>query len=162
RELLPVLQLDHDVTRKLSRRLRVVTARLGAVRELDVLLLLIDELHVSRRDRGPALERMRIATSKARDAARTRLFDHLPLPELRSMLATLKRAQGVLGRMHDLQVLIDRARDVQASIAPPQIAVWGELDVLVVALDEDCRRLHARYMRSRDRLVALATALSTR
>ena len=64
--------------------------------------------------------------------------------------------------MHDLQVLIDRVRDVQASIAPPQIAVWGELDALVIALDEDCRRLHARYMRSRDRLVALATGLSTR
>ena len=77
-------------------------------------------------------------------------------------LAALKRAQAVLGRMHDLQVLIDRVRDVQASIAPPQIAVWGELDALVIALDEDCRRLHARYMRSRDRLVALATGLSTR
>src|SRR5260370_39500596 len=43
RELLPVLQLHPDATRKHLRRLRNVTERLGAVRELDVLLLLIDE-----------------------------------------------------------------------------------------------------------------------
>src|SRR5438445_10273989 len=45
RELLPILQLDPPVTRKLVRRLRRVTERLGTVRELDVLLLLLDELH---------------------------------------------------------------------------------------------------------------------
>src|SRR6266704_224163 len=43
RELIPVLQLDHNVARKLGRRLRKITRRLGAIRELDVLLLLIDE-----------------------------------------------------------------------------------------------------------------------
>ena len=37
REVLPVLQLDPDVLRKLSRRLRKITDRLGTVRELDVL-----------------------------------------------------------------------------------------------------------------------------
>ena len=40
RELLPMLQLDHDKSRKLRPTLRKVTRRLGAVRELDVLLLL--------------------------------------------------------------------------------------------------------------------------
>ena len=44
REVLPVLQLDADVLHKLSRRLRKITDRLGAVRELDVLLAVIDEL----------------------------------------------------------------------------------------------------------------------
>ena len=58
RELLPVLQLDYDVAVKLNRRLRRVTARLGTVRELDVLLLLIDELHVSRRVRLSAKGRV--------------------------------------------------------------------------------------------------------
>jgi CHAD domain-containing protein len=47
RELVPVLQLDAGRTRKLGRRLRKVTSRLGAMREFDVLLLLVDELHVS-------------------------------------------------------------------------------------------------------------------
>src|SRR5262249_32629142 len=45
RELVPVLQLDRALTRKLVKRLRRVTDRLGALRELDVLLLLLDELH---------------------------------------------------------------------------------------------------------------------
>jgi CHAD domain-containing protein len=49
RELVPLLQLEHGSSRKLGRRLRKVTNRLGTVRELDVLLLLIDELHVSGR-----------------------------------------------------------------------------------------------------------------
>ena len=49
RELVPMLQLDGSIGRKIGRRLRKVTGRLGTVRELDVLLLMIDELHVSRR-----------------------------------------------------------------------------------------------------------------
>src|SRR5258708_15744367 len=49
RELLPMLQLDRAQARKIGRRLRKVTARLGTVRELDVLLMLIDELPVAGR-----------------------------------------------------------------------------------------------------------------
>src|SRR5215471_507452 len=55
RELMPMLQIDADKERKLSRRLQKITRRLGVVRELDVLLLLIDELHVARRDHREAL-----------------------------------------------------------------------------------------------------------
>ena len=40
RELLPILELDPRVSRKLGRRLRKVTRALGPVRELDVLLTL--------------------------------------------------------------------------------------------------------------------------
>src|SRR5258708_29567413 len=58
RELLPVLQLQPDATRKHLRRLRNVTERLGAVRELDVLLLLIHEWHDSRRARRASLARI--------------------------------------------------------------------------------------------------------
>src|SRR5258708_17575668 len=70
RELVPVLQLDGGASRKLARRLRKVTTRLGTVRELDVLLLSIDELHVSRRDRSAALGRVGVSVSKDRDHAR--------------------------------------------------------------------------------------------
>ena len=42
-----MLQLGQDTTRKLERGLRKATRRLGQVRELDVLLPLIDELHES-------------------------------------------------------------------------------------------------------------------
>src|SRR5712671_3316791 len=43
RELLPVVGLDAAVAAKLARRLRKVARVLGSVRELDVLLRLIEE-----------------------------------------------------------------------------------------------------------------------
>lgn len=56
RELLPVLQLDSAATRKLTRRLRKATRGLGTARELDVLQLLIEELHEAGRSRPRVLE----------------------------------------------------------------------------------------------------------
>lgn len=251
RELLPLLELHPDRTKKLNRRLRKVTRRLGTVRELDVLMLLIDELHVSRRRHSAALSQVGVSVSKQRDQARKRLFARDPAGALRRVakrlgrvaddlqeqtqprgraprvwrwavdarvasradrlrtaideagtvylperlhavrlalkklryalelstelatakstaqktqpdLRTLKRGQDVLGRMHDLQTLIARVREVQASVSPPNVTVWHELDVLVAALDDDCRRLHARYMRARSSLVAIAEKLSAR
>jgi CHAD domain-containing protein len=247
RELLPVLQLEATVTRKLNGRLRKVTNHLGAVRELDVLLLLIDELNVSHRARSAALSRVGITVAKNRDEARKRLASKLPiagmsrlgrklhrlvetlrtaeassskttarhwrwavearvagrssrlteaiqeagavyLPErlhavriaLKKLryavellaeigagvtaadLRALKRGQDLLGRMHDLQVLMDSVRAVQASLVPPNLTVWQDLDVLVVSIEDECRRLHAQYMRSRHRLTAVTEHLSTR
>ena len=246
RELIPLLQLEHDLARKLGRRLRKVTRRLGSVRELDVLLLLIDELRVSRREYSQALGRLAVTVSKERDDARghlgfrapfdearraarrlARILERLPeeeqpspvhgsaerwrwamdariagraarltatmsdagavyLPErlhavriaLKKLrysvevateaagqrssadLRTLRRAQDTLGRLHDLQVLIDRIRQMQASLVPPRVTVWHGLDRLVTALENDCRRLHARYVRQRARLDAIAARLS--
>lgn len=245
RELIPMLQLDRQVARKLGRRLRRVTTRLGTVRELDVLFILIDELHVSRREWSSALGRVGMTVSKARDEARKRLFARLPAAEMRRLarkldrvvddlrtmetssskaaargwrwaidarvarragrlssamheagalylperlhtvrialkklryalelsaegaagkaaeadLRALKRAQELLGRMHDLQMFIERVRQVQASLAPPSVTVWRGLDALRAALEDDCRRLHARYMRGQDTLTDLAGRL---
>jgi len=246
RELVPVLQIDHDATKKLSRRLRKLTSRLGTVRGLDVMLLGIDELHEARRVQGSALARVGVAVSKERDRARRRLFAHLPIedvwrlvqkldrvvhdlkehetsssrtaarhwkwsvdarlerraarvasaildagaiyiPErlhavriaLKKMryalelsldvagvrgnadLRAFKRAQDLLGRLHDLQMLIERVRQEQASLAPPNLAVWRDLDALISSLEDDCRRLHARYMRMRDDLVAVVDRLGS-
>jgi CHAD domain-containing protein len=72
----------------------------------------------------------------------------------------LRATQDVLGRMHDIQTLIDRVRQVQATLAPPNVNVWRSLDALLQSLDDDCRRLHARYMRARPKLEALADRLS--
>jgi len=244
RELVPVLQLDHATSKKLSRRLRKLTMHLGRVRELDVLMLGIDEMHDARPGHSTALARIGVAVSKDRDHARRRLFELLPVEDIRRLtrkldksiadlkllessssrtaarswrwavearlerraglltaavhdagavyiperlhtvrialkklryalelsndvsgarggadLRTLKKVQDLLGRMHDLQVLIDRVRQVQASLAPPNVAVWRDLDALVATLEDDCRRLHARYMRTRDSLVELAGRL---
>jgi hypothetical protein len=74
----------------------------------------------------------------------------------------LKRGQDLLGRLHDLQMLIDHVRETQASLAPPNITIWRELDALVGSLEDDCRRLHARYMRLRDALALTAERRSER
>ena len=70
-------------------------------------------------------------------------------------LSLLKRGQDLLGRVHDVQLLIDQVRQTQASLTPPSVTVWREFDTLVASLEDDCRRLHARYMRMRDRLAAV-------
>jgi len=246
REVIPVLQLDSDIASKLGRRLRKVTKRLGVVRELDVLLQLIEELHETRPQHRHALRRVGLVVSKARDEARKRLADHQPVdemwrvarklqrvgddlkrheerperrhpvrakgaawaidarvahratrlnaavgeagsvylperlhvvriavkklryalelaassPDRAQAIRTLKRVQELLGRMHDYQVLIDRVREAQASLTPPNVAVWRELDALVLTLDDACRRLHARYVRERTGLEAIAARLS--
>ena len=243
RELIPILQLEAASTRKLSRRLRKITSRLGVVRELDVLLLLIDELHEARREHSGPLSRLAVNVAKARDEARKRLADDLPTREMRRLSKRLKKAeeelaardghsrrteqwrwvidarltrrahqletamrdagavylperlhavrialkklryalelsaeaagrtsipqlrvlkhqQDALGRMHDLQTLIERIRQMQATLAPPSVAVWRALDGLVAALEADCRRLHARYMRGRPALETLVARLT--
>jgi CHAD domain-containing protein len=244
REVLPVLQLDPDVTRKLSRRLRKITERLGSIREVDVLLGLLDELKKVGRYPKAALGRVAAQIGENRSHARERLLEKVPIDGLHRIAAKLekvartlescsdsrvtarhswrwaidarvarrasrlaaaiadagavylaerlhavrisvkklryalelaadadrvksspdlkqlRRVQDVLGRLHDLQVLVDRAREVQASLTPPDLNAWRELDVFVVALEQDCRRLHARYMQDRDALEALCFRLS--
>lgn len=247
RELIPVLEVDQDVARKLGRRLRKITNRLGIVRELDVLLLLIDELHVSRRPHREALGRVAVAVAKSRDDARARLVERAPVGEMRRIarklgrvadrletgereadavgarawrwavearvarrasalskamqeagavylaerlhavrialkklryaaelaaaasgesgppeLRTLKRAQEILGHLHDRQVLLDRVRQEQASLTPPSVSVWRSLEALTTDLERECRLLHAQYMRIRPELESVTTRLARR
>jgi CHAD domain-containing protein len=245
RELMPVLQLDRDSSDKIGRRLRRVTRRLGAVRELDVLLQLIDELRTSRAYPDHALrcvaadvrqaratahheacgnrasaERRRVARKlekvcrqmeksipeghagrawrwaiEARVARRAATVEqaigeagsvylqerlHLVRISLKKLrygieleaeaagdggsadLRTLKRGQEILGRMHDLQVLIDRVRRVHAAQDPRALSLRRDLDGLVTELDKSCRRLHARYVRQRKGLLAICRRLTVR
>jgi len=243
RELLPVLQLDHDVASKLGRRLRKVTVRLGSIRELDVLMLGIDELRETGRHSDRALTLVADAVSRERSRVRQRALAKLPVGEMRRIarklerianeleqfdeadasashgasrgwrwaiearlakrakalrsamddagavylperlhavrialkklryalefsvemagarstpeLQLLKRAQALLGRMHDLQVFVGRVRQVQASLPQPDLSLWRDLDALVAAVENSCRRLHARYVRERAALDAI-------
>jgi CHAD domain-containing protein len=77
-------------------------------------------------------------------------------------LKRLREMQDVLGRLHDLQVLVDRVRRIQASVVAPDLTAWHELDRVIITLEEDCRRLHGRYMRNREGLAALAARLAGR
>jgi CHAD domain-containing protein len=241
--VLPVLQLDSDVTADLARRLRKVTKRIGPARELDVLLIQLDELQQSGRYDSGALSRVSAAVAKRRSAARERLLAKLPVADLRRIasklskvsdqlaqeeavpvrsqaatrgwrwavgariarrgaalkaaiddagsvylpdrlhavrvavkkfryavelehdisggekltphLRLLKRNQELLGRLHDRQLLIEQVRQVQASSTPPDLGAWQRLDTLSATLENECRRLHARYLRDSPALVAV-------
>jgi len=241
RELVALIPLDRASNRTLKRQLRKVTRQLGAVRELDVLVDLIDEFDRSRRYSPNVMATLRWTVDRTRATARARLTAKLPAgklerlvnrleraidatsnddggreararrqwqsaldarlarraagvraaidiagalyaPEplhhvrialkklryaaelaqparrrrLRADVADLKAAQDLLGRMHDYEVLIAAGRDLQASLDPPVLATWRELKRLVHDLEDDCRQMHARYMRDRSRLIAIA------
>jgi CHAD domain-containing protein len=234
RELLPVLQVDSAVARRLGRKLRKVTQRLGAVRELDVMYLLIDELQRSGRHDPQALRRVASAIAEERAQARDKLLTKLPTEDLHRIagklnkvvsdlksgkasrgwrwavearvthrasvlkdalvdagalylperlhavriavkklryarevsaeasgtksnqeLQSLKRGQDILGRLHDMQMLLDRVRQLQVSLTPPDVTMWRKLDKLTTALEDECRRLHARFMRQRNLVLTL-------
>ncbi len=74
-------------------------------------------------------------------------------------LTTLKRAQELLGRMHDLEMLIARVRLLQGSQAP-SLRVSGELDRLVRVLETECRVLHGHYIALRPQLLAVCDGLA--
>jgi CHAD domain-containing protein len=78
---------------------------------------------------------------------------------LRKDLRTLKRVQELLGRLHDLQVLVDRVRMLQASMTAPDVNDWRDLDALLISLERTCRRLHARYVRDRAGVTAICQRL---
>lgn len=72
----------------------------------------------------------------------------------------LKRVQDMLGRLHDLQVLLDHVRQAHATAPNPDVTSRRQFDRLVRHLEDDCRRIHARYMRERPKLEALCQRLS--
>lgn len=248
RELLPLLELDRDLARKLRRRLRKVTKQLGSVRELDVLMLLMRELAENDRYAPAALTQLGAAAERACTGARDRLSAKLPTAKLKRLALKLERvfksiesgnarsrrrgvggpgrawvwalearvarratlvraaieaagavyaperlhgvrialkklryaaelaaearrkrttadvlalgaAQDLLGRLHDLEMLVVRGREAQASLSPPDLVAWRHLGSLVHAVEGDCRQLHARYMHDRAGLIAIANRM---
>ena len=74
-------------------------------------------------------------------------------------IRTLKNAQDLLGRMHDLEVLIARTRSIQSSPGASTLKVSADLDRLVRRLETECRQLHGHYMAARPALLALSHRL---
>jgi CHAD domain-containing protein len=72
-----------------------------------------------------------------------------------NQIERLRSAQDLLGRLHDIEVLIERTRRVQASLTPPDVIRWRELTAFAHMLEDDCRRLHARFLQDRGDLVAI-------
>ena len=56
----------------------------------------------------------------------------------------LKRAQDLLGRLHDFQVLQTHVKAVQAK--PSQATLPPNLEVMARAIEDECRHLHGNYV----------------
>ena len=119
-------------------------ARLRAAIESAGSIYLPDRLH-----------EVRVAVKKVRYASEVshRLRGSRAVTSIRR----LKEAQDLLGRMHDLEVLIARVRDVQGSKAP-NLRLSSDLDRLVRRLETECRQLHGHYMTSRKTLLRISSA----
>lgn len=74
-------------------------------------------------------------------------------------ITALKKAQDLLGRMHDFEVLITRARGVQASGQAPNLQLSSDLDRLVRHLETECRQLHGHYIAMRPQLLTICDAV---
>jgi CHAD domain-containing protein len=118
-----------------AKRLRAAIDRAGGI-------YLADRLH-----------RVRIEAKKLRYALE--IQRELTHSRASARLNRLKQQQDLLGRVHDLEVLIERTREVQASLAGTNRRAMSELDRLVRALEAECRAGHAVYMHGRDQLIKL-------
>jgi CHAD domain-containing protein len=234
REILPVLQLKPELAERLGRRLKKVTAQLGAVRELDVLSDLVEELKAGGQCDPQVLRHVASAIGGERAQAREALYARLPTRDLERIARKLERVGGdlrdrkpsrgwqwavdarvsrraatvlraldaagamylperlhevrialkkfryalevageaagtkrspdirvlkgqqdALGRLHDVQVLIERVREMQPVLASPDFSMWRKIDGLTALLEDDCRRLHAKFVRRQSTIRAV-------
>lgn len=105
-------------------------------------IYLPDRLHKVR----IAVKKLRYAMELARQVSRSRAV---------ARIRKLKEAQDLLGRMHDLEVLIVRVRALQGSARAPNLRVSSDFDRLVRRLETECRQLHGHYMTLRKKLLAI-------
>ena len=105
-------------------------------------IYLPDRLHEVR----IAVKKLRYVLEIARELSRSRAS---------ARIRTLKSVQDLLGRMHDLEMLIARVRAVQGSERAPTLKASGDLDRLVRRLEMECRQLHVRYIGVKKKLLEL-------
>jgi CHAD domain-containing protein len=103
------------------------------------------------------LHRVRVAAKKLRYALE--IQRELTKSRSTAQLNRLKVQQDLLGRMHDLEILIDRARGVQTTITPRDRRGMAELKTLIRVLEAECREGHAAYMRARPALLKMCDAI---
>ena len=123
-----------------ARRLAAAVERAGG-------LYLPDRLHAVR----IAAKKLRYALEIQRELKRSRST---------ARMTQFKRLQDLLGRMHDFEILIDRARQIQADIAGSDRKLTVELDTIIRTLEAECRTDHATYMRRRATVLKLCHTLA--
>lgn len=108
------------------------------------------ELRAALDEAGPIyaparLHQVRIAVKKLRYTLE--VAGDVGLVRARALLRVLKREQERLGKFHDLEAVLTRARGARASSGAP--AQGAELAALADALEWECRRLHAGFVEHR-------------
>jgi CHAD domain-containing protein len=116
-----------------AEALRAAVERAGS-------MYLPDRLHAVR----VAVKKLRYALELAREADRSRR---------RRDINTLKSMQDLLGHLHDLEVLVGRARSLQGSLRPSNRSAFGHLEALSRLIEGECRTEHARYVARRAALL---------
>jgi CHAD domain-containing protein len=106
------------------------------------------------------LHGVRIAVKKLRYTLELDAVSRDGRPRNAAALRTLRNMQDLLGRMHDLEVLIARARYIQSSPGASTLKMSADLDRLVRRLETECRRLHGHYMAGRAKLIAVCDRLT--
>jgi CHAD domain-containing protein len=106
------------------------------------------------------LHYVRIAIKKLRYTLELEAVSRHGRPRNAAALRTLRNMQDLLGRMHDLEVLIARTRSIQSSPGASTLQMSADLDRLVRRLETECRQLHGHYMASRANLIALSDRLT--
>jgi CHAD domain-containing protein len=105
-------------------------------------LYLPDRLH----DVRLAVKKLRYALEMVRELTASRAV---------ARIETLRQGQDLLGRMHDLEVLIGRVRAVQSSANATNLRLSAGLDRLVRCLETECRAHHGHYVTLRKKLLAV-------
>ena len=121
-----------------AERLRAAVVSAGAI-------YLPDRLH----DVRVAVKKLRYSLEVSRELSASRAV---------APLRALKQVQDLLGRMHDLEVLIARVRGLQGSSQAPSFRVSANLDQLVRQLETECRQIHGQYATLRRKLFAICDA----
>lgn len=159
-------QLDELDTAKLERRLKSVCEAIANAEDTGWRELLGKRLlkrakrlqaAVDEAGRLYAPERLhavRIAAKKLRYglelAAEARVRAASPL------VGSLKRVQDLLGRIQDLRILLEHVSVLQAEGSSRRIPK-AAFDAMARRIEDECRRLHGRYVAASDGLGALGT-----
>jgi CHAD domain-containing protein len=127
-----------DAVQRVERRAGRLREAIGEAGSL----YLADRLHVVR----IAAKKLRYAMEIERELKRSRVT---------ARIRQLKVLQDLLGRMHDLHVLAEHTRAVQAEVAANDRRLTEDLDAFIIAIEEDARTEHGRYMRKREAILKL-------
>jgi CHAD domain-containing protein len=143
------VELDDEQTwrHELAGRLLKRTKRLAAAIDEAGQLYAPEHLHAVR----IAAKKLRYGLELAADSG---------LPSANVLVRALKRTQDNLGRLHDLQILQGHVAAVQAAPAGRAVPHEG-LGAIAGRIEEECRRLHGKYVAQSALLRELTVTVTT-